>query len=549
MQRFDFFFRQKVTEGELDAAFDAVEQMEFNSHLAQGLVGAQSQAIVTENSGTPNLTVDISGPAEIRDQLGQRVAWTASQDVDCSVDENSNSTAVGAAPNERYLSIFAKFARTLSDPRLDGTGAAINFNRAEGFQINVVQGAEAALGTASRPATRADEILLADVLLVFGQTQILNANISTTRRQSAFVTVLGSTTIRAGQAEDALQQVASAIEAAAGGGGPYVQVSDLADATTPDAGTTLVGVDALAGTPTSTAQGTVQTLAVELLAAINARVRSTIPIGTSLTVPLILDERDNNPDPALLFEGPAGVVGGEKVRIYFGQASPRRGVWFTTNAAWNPSTNVWTADVAGESKAIVFLDSVNEIQMYRRAAADNPAGGETWDNNLGAGGWQGASGDGQVNGLTVALLTNQTQLALGVNDEGLLSCGEQDPQPGAGQVQQRALYSKNMPKAWGSLTTTGGGAVTIQDGFRINTTTTIVGSNISVRLSPSFPDADYCVVAMAASGEYLHWAVDTKLADRFELKATSILTDGAVNLSSAIANVDFVLFSKDTIST
>jgi len=144
---------------------------------------------------------------------------------------------------------------------------------------------------------------------------------------------------------------------------------------------------------------------------------------------------------------------------------------------------------------------------------------------------------------------NQTQLALGVNDEGLLSCGEQDPQPGAGQVQQRALYSKNMPKAWGSLTTTGGGAVTIQDGFRINTTTTIVGSNISVRLSPSFPDADYCVVAMAASGEYLHWAVDTKLADRFELKATSILTDGAVNLSSAIANVDFVLFSKDTIST
>lgn len=264
MQRFDFFFRQKVTEGELDAAFDAVETFEFNSFLDAGLVGIQAQAVVTENAGTPNLTVDISGPGVTRDQLGQRINWTATQDVDVSVDENSNSTAVVTPGNEKFLSIFAKFTRSLSDPRLDGTGATVFHNRAESFEINVVQGAEAVIATATRPPLRADEILLADLRLIFGQTQVLNADINTApiRREDAFVITTGATTVRAGTAEAAMQALSNALPSLAA----------LADNTAADDGATLIGIDAIAGAPSSIAQGTVKTALSEVVAALNGKV-------------------------------------------------------------------------------------------------------------------------------------------------------------------------------------------------------------------------------------------------------------------------------------
>lgn len=182
MNRFDFFFRQKVTEGELDAAFDAAENALFNFALDVGIVGITDGAAVSQNAGTPNLTVDVGGPGSIYDQLGQRINWTGTQDVDCSVDENSNPTAVVTPGNEKWLSIFAKFQRSLSDARLDGTGASVFFNRAESFVINVVQGAES-VPSATKPSLRSDEILLADVKLIYGQTQILNADIDTSRRQ------------------------------------------------------------------------------------------------------------------------------------------------------------------------------------------------------------------------------------------------------------------------------------------------------------------------------------------------------------------------------
>jgi len=182
MNRKDFFFRQKVTEAELDAAFDDVEQA-FKAFV-QGFnyVGVALGADVTE-AAVPNLTVDASGPAIIYDQTQERIGWTTTQNVNVAVDENGVSTAVAAAPNEKWVSIFAKFKRDLQDPRVDGNSDTVFHERNESFEINVAQGAEAPIGTATRPGLRGDQILLADVLLTFGQTTVLNADISTTRTE------------------------------------------------------------------------------------------------------------------------------------------------------------------------------------------------------------------------------------------------------------------------------------------------------------------------------------------------------------------------------
>lgn len=274
MQRFNFFFRQKVTEAELDAAFDACEQAFFQWALDNGVVGITAGADVAQNAGTPNLTVDVSGPASIYDQSGQRINWTGTQDVDCSVDENSNPTAVTTPGNEKYLTLFAKFVRSLSDARLDGEGNSVFFNRAESFVINVAQGAESA-APATPPILRADEILLADIKLVFGQTQILNADISTTRRQWAIKTTGISPGIGVGTVEEAIQLLATSSSLEYGGGPAWHDgttnpattveaqldkiVAELADETTyGNGGADKVGNDAISSFPANRAAGSVR---------------------------------------------------------------------------------------------------------------------------------------------------------------------------------------------------------------------------------------------------------------------------------------------------
>ena len=208
MQRYDFFQGQKVSEAELDSAFAACEDAQQNWALDNGVVGITSGGAVSQHAGTANMTIDITG-ATIYDQLGQRICWTALQNIDCSIDENSNSTAVTTPGNGKQLSIFAKFLRVQSDPRLDLEGTTVYFDQAESYEIHVAQGAE---GTppGTPPALRADEILLADITLIYGQTQILNADILTTRRQWTIKTTSG-TSVATGTVEEAVQVLADAI--------------------------------------------------------------------------------------------------------------------------------------------------------------------------------------------------------------------------------------------------------------------------------------------------------------------------------------------------
>jgi hypothetical protein len=192
--RKDYFFRQKVSEAELDDGFNDLEVADRQMMIDLGLIGVLQNAVVTEKSGTPDLTVDISGSASIHDKLGQRIGFGPLQNIDVSVDENSNSTEPPPG-NELIVSVFAKFDRVLSDPRIDGNSATVFFERAETFDFVVRQGAATATPPATPSALDVEYILLADIQRTNGQTQVLNANITppggtytaiSNRREEAF---------------------------------------------------------------------------------------------------------------------------------------------------------------------------------------------------------------------------------------------------------------------------------------------------------------------------------------------------------------------------
>lgn len=208
--RKNYYFRQKVTEAELDAGFNLLEVADRNWDTDISFVGVAKNAVVTEKGAGANLTVDISGTGAVYDKLGERISWVGTQNVDVSVDESAASTAVTTPGNLKIVSVFAKFKRLLTDPRTDGNSMTVFFDEAESFEFIVRQGAEAVSPTP--PPLDATFILLADITRSFGQTQILNANINTfgtNRREDMFVSTGTPRSLRRGVVRDALADLLS----------------------------------------------------------------------------------------------------------------------------------------------------------------------------------------------------------------------------------------------------------------------------------------------------------------------------------------------------
>lgn len=299
MQLYNFYLRQKVTQGEVDAAFAGAEDAIDRVYTDLGLVGIIYQATVTEHSPTPDLTVDISAGIVI-DQAGQRIYWNSIQNVDMSIDENGTSTAVVGTGNEKWLSLFAKFERALSDPRVDGDQETVYFNVAESFSFKVVQGPEESAPATTKPSLRSDQILLCDVKIDKDTVAITNAMINTDRREWAIQASSTFLAIERGQLEDALQDILDALEdhkdsatatsehnaiAIKYAGSPSWKtgnpmdalnveaaldeiVSDLADDAGTEDGAARIGVDAQSSTTTpvlSTTQGSIKSQILELL--------------------------------------------------------------------------------------------------------------------------------------------------------------------------------------------------------------------------------------------------------------------------------------------
>lgn len=196
--RHDYYFRQRVTEAELDEGFSYLENADRSivadilggGFLIQGL----DTGVIKENAG---VGMDVRAERLLGyDQLGRRLSnlrhaylgggdlGPAEHVIDVSVDEGAASTAVVGGGNEKTISIFVEFRRDNSDVRVDGNAVNIDFQQEESIQYNVVQSAEAGAGLSVPPALRTDQLLLADIVIQFGDTDILNAAISQGRREA-----------------------------------------------------------------------------------------------------------------------------------------------------------------------------------------------------------------------------------------------------------------------------------------------------------------------------------------------------------------------------
>jgi hypothetical protein len=128
--------------------------------------GACAQAV------SPAMSIVLAGPTVAYDQLGQRIYVAASQTIDLSVDYLGQSTTVATVGHSKVLSVFLQFTRNNTQAVVDGETPpqTVYVNQAESYQILVYQGAESA--SPSRPALLSNGVLLCDVIIAYGQTQV-----------------------------------------------------------------------------------------------------------------------------------------------------------------------------------------------------------------------------------------------------------------------------------------------------------------------------------------------------------------------------------------
>ncbi len=304
--RTDFYFRQRVSEAELDLAFALLEKADRDLAADLNIYGIVSGAVPAPHPPVPDLTVDLTAPGRAYDNLGQRMFFGTGQTVDCAVDLVGIPTDVATAGNERWLGIFLRFKRQLSDPRTDGNSQQVFFRRDESFELVVRQAPEGAIGVAPKPALQADELLLCDVRRRPGQTQILATDIDTSRRQ-AFIFAHGDSVAIEPGTWSILQPLAATVQAAfdeteaelrdhftavarrhaataidyaphgfvsAGNVQAAVDelIDDLATGAVGSSGASRVGVDAAAGAPNALPAGSVKSQLAQLLGFLNTHV-------------------------------------------------------------------------------------------------------------------------------------------------------------------------------------------------------------------------------------------------------------------------------------
>ncbi len=336
--RVDYYFRQKVTEAELDLGFELLERADRNLAADIGLFGLVSGAVPAQHSPLADLSVDLTAPARAYDRAGQRVFFGTGQTVDCSVDQNGLPTEVTAAGNERWVSLFLRFDRSLSDPRTDGNSQQVLFRRDESFALVVRQGPEAPVGAARRPDLEEAELLVCDVRRTAGQTQIFGVDLDLTRRQAFVFAPAGSVSVVAGLWK-ALSKTASSVQAALDSADALLvqQAARLAGHLEAAAGAHPAAAVAVADADGLLKAGQVEGALAEIVGAfgeghVRANEGASSGMHRAIRQPVLGSGR------VLLFD--SGVTGATetRLRVYGDDGS----IWVTFNAAWNGSA--WARD-------------------------------------------------------------------------------------------------------------------------------------------------------------------------------------------------------------
>jgi hypothetical protein len=184
VDRLRFFFDELVTDGDMNLAFDQVEEADWRLASDLGVFGILGGAVPVPHQPVPDLSIDLTGPARAYDRLGRRVFVGAALTVGLEYDSDGTPTAVSAVGLERWLSVSLRFTRAEYDPRTDGNSQVIQFRQDETAEYIVRIGPEAPAGTAQRLPLESDELLVCDVIRRQGQTEVVATDIDTGRRQT-----------------------------------------------------------------------------------------------------------------------------------------------------------------------------------------------------------------------------------------------------------------------------------------------------------------------------------------------------------------------------
>jgi hypothetical protein len=217
VNRHDTYFRQLLSEAQLDELFNDVEVAMWRLLVDLGLYGIMTGLTVAESSPT-GLSMDVAAGTAY-DQSGRRIRVPSPQPVDLSVDYLDADTAVATVGNAKYLSIYVLFDRDPSNPKTDGNGAVLYYDTPEHYRFKVVQGTEG-VGP-SKPALLSDGILLADILLEYGDTALVNADRDTARRMNLLVSAGAPLAINATSILSAFAQVLAVVNPHIGGSGQF----------------------------------------------------------------------------------------------------------------------------------------------------------------------------------------------------------------------------------------------------------------------------------------------------------------------------------------
>jgi hypothetical protein len=182
--RLDFYYREKVLEGDLDGAFDGLEEADHNLAVDVDFAarvppspppaGAKSEFggicwgfDVTHLGSTTSFQI---GQGAAYDELGKRIGTDGTltvdftHDGDLTIGEGGHGDGVSVLPTVsqyRWLTLFIVYDRKLSDLRYDGYNNAVYHVRDESFHFEIVMSTSSA--TPTKPDRELYKLLLLDV--------------------------------------------------------------------------------------------------------------------------------------------------------------------------------------------------------------------------------------------------------------------------------------------------------------------------------------------------------------------------------------------------
>lgn len=177
---------QRVLEADLDTFYTALNEVEENTQIDNGLASAEGLAtpsparyggiksgLVVTKTGASTLQVTAG---VCTDSSGRRVELptnaTVLTTVAGSTDEGDVTGAIGNGAvvaivpgSEAWMALFLVFDDHLTDPRIDALGVTVYYNVAESFHFELVMGATQVIPATNQASLDDEKVLLAEVLL------------------------------------------------------------------------------------------------------------------------------------------------------------------------------------------------------------------------------------------------------------------------------------------------------------------------------------------------------------------------------------------------